>query len=426
MQIALVTYALKVGGVETFLKLLGKYLINQGHEVDVIETQSQGEWTDDFRNEGFKVIQILSSPIHSRIHHAKRIAKKLKNYDLIFLNDAPFAQSIIGLLPDKIIVIPVLHMYLTSMVRNATANKENWDILSTVSPAVRECAIHFGLEDTKVVCIPNGIEVADRWPKRKASFKVEDRLKVIYIGALNHTQKGVLYLPGIFNKIAEEGINVRLDVIGDGPEKEKLARDFKENCQNIDIVMHGGLSNSKTLDLLSNSHVLIMPSHFEGLPLVLLEAMSLGIVPVVSRLAGCTDFVIENETNGFLVEPGDEYGFASAIIRLNEDRIFLESMSKSGWETVAQRFSYETTGIAYLKLQEFCQQLRLGGYKRKRSGLIDKSLLGDFPRIPIFLVRPIRKIMKILGLYIAVNPQPLLFKGNLPISNESQFKLNIK
>jgi glycosyltransferase involved in cell wall biosynthesis len=426
MRIALVTYALQIGGVETFLKLLAKYFIEKGHEVDFIETLEKGKWSRVFSDEGYKVIQVLSSPLHSRIHHAKQIAKILNDYDLIVLNDAPIAQSILGLLPEKIVAIPVLHMYLTSMISNATANKKNWDILSTVSPAIRESAIHYGLEETKVVCIPNGIEVSDQWPKENISFRAEKRLKVIYIGSLNHTQKGILYLPGIFRKVAEAGSSVELIIIGDGSEKENLVKSFKKNCQNLDISMHGVLSNSKTLELLSKSYVLIMPSHFEGLPLVLLEAMASGIVPVVSRLAGCTDFVIENNVNGILVESGDEFGFANAIIRLNENRALLETMSKSAWETVVQKFSYETTGIAYLNLEEFCRQLRLDGHTKKRSGLIDKSLLGDFPKLPIYLVRPIRKFMKILGLYKAANPQPLLFKGNLSVKNESKFKLSIK
>lgn len=410
MRIALVTYALQIGGVETFLKLLAKYFIEKGHDVDFFETLTKGKWSQVFRDEGYKVIQILSLPLHSRIHHAKRIAKILKDYDLIILNNDPFAQAVLGLLPEKTVAVPVLHMYLTSMIRNATANKENLDMLVTVSPAVRESAIHFGIEEEKVVCIPNGIEVPDRWPKEKYNFEAEKQLRVIYIGALTHTQKGVLYLPGIFKKVAEEGISLRVDIVGDGPEKEKLINDFKHECQNIDIVMHAALPNNKTLELLSKSHVLIMPSHFEGLPLVLLEAMSGGVVPIVSKLNGCTDFVINDAQNGFLVEIGDVIGFAKALIKLANDRFLLKSLSFSAWETTKNRFSYKKTGEAYLELAEKCIVNKIKGEVPKRTGRINKTLLGDFPWLPIFLVRPIRKVFRMLGLFPQPIQEPLLFE----------------
>lgn len=409
MRIALVTYALEIGGVETFLKLLAEYFIEKGHDVDFIETLRKGRWSQVFQEEGYRVIQILSSPLHSRIHHAKRIAKILKDYDLIILNDAPFAQAVVGLLPENIVAIPVLHMYLTSMIRNATANKENWDILVAVGPAVRESAVHFGVEEKKVVCIPNGIEVPDRWPKEEYNFEAEKQLRVIYIGALTHTQKGVLHLPGIFKKVAEEGISLRVDIVGDGPEKEKLINDFKDECQNIDIVMHGALPNSKTLKLLSKSHVLIMPSHFEGLPLVLLEAISGGVVPIVSKLNGCTDFVVNDGQNGFLVEIGDVVGFAKALIKLANDRFLLKSLSFSAWETTKNRFSYKKTGEAYLELAEKCIIKRMKGEVPKRTGRIDKTLLGDFPSLPILCMRPVRKMLRMFGLFPKQKAEPLLY-----------------
>jgi hypothetical protein len=88
----------------------------------------------------------------------------------------------------------------------------------------------------------------------------------------------------------------------------------------------------------------------------------------------------------------------------------LKRLSKSAWETAAQRFSYKTMGAAYLKLAESDRRLREEGPKRKRSGLIDQSLLGDFPKLPIFLVRPVRKALRMLGLFPQPVQEPLLFE----------------
>jgi glycosyltransferase involved in cell wall biosynthesis len=411
MHIALITYALQVGGIETFLKLLAQFFRASGHDVIFIETLTKGRWSQSFADEGFKVMRLLPSPFHSSVHHAKLIAKALKDYDLLFLNDSPSAQSILGLLPNNTVAVSVLHSCLTSMIRNATANSENLHALVAVSPAVQNSAVHFGMEEKKVVCIPNGVEVSYEWPKKTHDFKKAKSLSVVYIGAINHTQKGVLYLPGIFKKVFGEGIDINLNIVGDGPDKEQLSNSFKRDYEGKNIIVHGALPNYDAKEILRRSDVLIMPSHFEGLPIVLLEAMSSGVIPVVSRLAGCTDFVIKNRVNGFLVEVGDEIGFARALIGLANDRMLLKSLSLAAWQAALDRFSYIQTGAAYIDLAEKCLKLRLKGETGSRSGKIDKAILGDFSHLPIILVRPIRKLLRTLRLFPQPKREQLLLKS---------------
>ena len=135
MRVALVTYALQVGGIETFLRLLGRYLIDRGHDVTFIESWAKGQWSECFSTGGYKVIQILGNPLGSRLRHARRIADQLKNYDVVILNDAPFAQASLGLLTEQTIAIPVVHTSLTSMIRNAAGSMFR-------PPMLRECKPH--------------------------------------------------------------------------------------------------------------------------------------------------------------------------------------------------------------------------------------------------------------------------------------------
>ncbi len=410
MRIAIVTYALQVGGVETFIKLLADYFQAQGHEVDIIETVTKGRWSETFEAAGYSVITLLPNNYRSRIHHAKKIAQVLNNYDAVILNDAPYAQAALGLLPEQTVTIPVLHMNLTSMLRNAAANDNNWDALSAVSPAVRDSVLHYGVEKKKVVCIPNGIKVAEQWPKNKYDFSQSDFFQVVYIGAVSHAQKGVLYLPGIIKEALSGGAKIRFEIIGDGPDLGNLRRRFERDCPHADIFLHGSLPHDSAMAILVRSDVLVMPSHFEGLPLVLLEAMAQGVVPIVSRLPGCTDFVLEDGTNGYLVEPGDEKGFGEVLFRLYKERPTLTLLSLRAWETIYKRFPYIKTGSSYLELIEKCSLRRQQAEMPKRSRTIDKTLLGDLPRFPIFLVRPLRKALRLLGLFPQPVQEPLLFE----------------
>ncbi len=409
MNIAIVTYALQVGGVETFIKKLASYFLQNDHDVSIIETQSKGIWSQLFSDEGYKVIQILPDPFRSAVHHTRRISRTLSNYDAIFLNNSPNAQASLGFLPEKTVAIPILHMNISSMLRTAAANSENWDAISAVTPYGKDMLIHFGVPGEKAYCIPNGIEIPDEWPKKNHDFSKNKKLRVVFVGRVEHKQKGVLYLPGILEKMMTTTREVSLEIIGDGPDLPRLQDTFNAECQDSDVSFHGYLPNNQVIEILGKSDVLIMPSHYEGLPIVLLEAIALGVVPVVSRLAGRTDFVVEDGKNGFLLEIGDESSFSNCLLKFAENRSLLKSFSFSAWETATQRFSSTRSGSAYLKLAQESIQRRIAGRQPSRSGKIDVNLIGDFPQIPIFLVRPLRKLLRTLGLFPMPEPEPTLY-----------------
>lgn len=408
MRIALVTYALQVGGVETFLRLLGEYFSDCGYDITFLETFEKGRWSESFVVQGFKVVRILPARFVSKVAHSRNIATFLSDFDLVILNDTPLAQASLGLLPDDTVVIPVLHMNMASMVRNAAGNPQNWDVISAVAPANKACLVHFGIDPVRVACIPNGIKVPEAFAKFLTLEPEARPLKVVYIGAVNHAQKGVLYLPDIFRSLAGQNIPITLDIVGDGPDLQRL-RSAVSDFGSGEIFFHGVQPNEKALQILDNSDVLIMPSHFEGLPLVLLEAMSRGVVPVVSLLPGCTDFVVSQGQEGFLVPIGDIDGFASAINKLARDRIQTNSMAEKAWKTAKTRFSHTVTGEAYLSLAQNCRMRRIGGTHRKRTGDIDVSLLGDFPYLPLCLVRPVRKLLRSMGLFKKPSAEPPLY-----------------
>lgn len=407
-KIAIVTYALQVGGVESVIRLSCDFFKKQGHNVTIIETFTKGRWSDTFSKAGYQIRQLLPKFYESRISQAKKLAKVLSDFDIVILHDAAFAQATLGLLPDETVAVPVLHLNITSMLRNATANSNNWDVLSAVSPALQKYAIMFGAAKEKVKCIPNGIVVQGKWPKSDTAFSQDLPLRVVYIGAINHRQKGVLHLPHIFADVTQKHPSIQFDIIGDGPELNQLKARF-ENINRINLTFHGALPNPDAMLILSKADVLIMPSYFEGLPIVLLEAIASGVVPVVSRLTGITDFIIKDNFDGFLVNSGDEKGFSDAIIKLSEDRKILLEMSKAAWQNALSRFSYAVMGAAYLSLAEELRKQRIEK-KSTRNHKIDISLLGDYPYLPVVLVRPARKILRMLGLHKDKAPEPFLYE----------------
>ncbi len=113
-----------------------------------------------------------------------------------------------------------------------------------------------------------------------------------------------------------------------------------------------GLTHHQVYRLLLDSHVLLMPSLYEGLPIALLESLACGCAPVVSRLPGITDYAISEGESGLLVDVGDTAGFGSAVASLHQDPALWSRMSRTAHASAQSRFSVQAMGKSYLRLIE--------------------------------------------------------------------------
>jgi hypothetical protein len=174
---------------------------------------------------------------------------------------------------------------------------------------------------------------------------------------------------------------------------------FADRCPGFQPTYAGALPHAKTMARLAEHDVLIMPSRFEGLPFALIEAMGLGVVPVVSRLPGCTEGLVEHGTSGFLAAVDRPGEFAEALVAAAADRSRLRDMSQRAWAGVGGTYGVDAVGTAYDELILRVQSGRAGPRARTRSGRVEASLLGDLPCWPRGLVRPARKALRVLGLW---------------------------
>src|SRR5262249_10511750 len=166
---------------------------------------------------------------------------------------------------------------------------------------------------------------------------------VAYIGRITDGQKNVLILPRIAQRLEELGyINqVSWTIAGGGEDLGALQDAFAHSASTVRFT--GPVSATEIPKLMFEHDVLILPSRWEGLPLVLLEAMAAGLVPVCSHLPGITDFLVKDGESGFLINGGSEEHYARAIARLAENRDELSRLSARARETAHSRFSGEAT-----------------------------------------------------------------------------------
>lgn len=184
--------------------------------------------------------------------------------------------------------------------------------------------------------VPNGIPPP---VLRKAPRPVEADFVVGGIGRL-HRQKGFDVLVRAIARIPD----AHLLLVGDGPEKEALHTLADELGVASRVTIVGWVDGAT--DWLSAMDVVALPSRFEGLPLVLLEAMASGKA-VVGTTAGSMGDALLHERTGLVVPLDDELALARALERLREDPELRQRLGAAAAELARERFSLAAMVGAY-------------------------------------------------------------------------------
>lgn len=169
----------------------------------------------------------------------------------------------------------------------------------------------------KCVYIPN---LLDSIPKRLAPLQ-EKRL--ISVGRLSQ-EKGHIDLLKIFNQLEKRHPDWHLDIIGDGPERDRLEAYIKSHNLQDKVTLHGFQSKEYIDNMLHKSSLFIMTSYTESFGIVLLEAMSHGIPCVAFSSAEGAKEIITSGKNGYLIKNRN----SSAMIKKIEDIMKKENVRK--------------------------------------------------------------------------------------------------
>jgi glycosyltransferase involved in cell wall biosynthesis len=393
MKVGLVTYALMIGGIERMILNQAIFFSKNGYEVEIIETQWSGLWVGEFRRQGFTVSQVLPRPYESRIRHAKRIAEKLKTFDLLFLTDVPYVKAILGLLPKQTLVFPIIQGNVDSMLSNAASNESEVDEVIVVSPLIQERMVAEGyLSLEKLTVIPNCVQI----PSLQVDRSKRSTRRFIFLGRLYHTDKAVLDIPYFMKKVLEQEDFDYLHIYGEGPDRENLKALIQKLGLQDKLVLKGTIQPDEVYKTMEEYDYLLLPSYIEGHPLVLLEGMATGLIPFASLLPNQTDIVVDQGVNGYLAKPGDIDGFADIITKglKSGDQ---QRLSANAIITIQRNFSVDVVMQRYMEL--VLKHKNKSDPRKSRSGKIQRELLGDLPGIPVILVRPVRKMLKLLGLW---------------------------
>lgn len=172
----------------------------------------------------------------------------------------------------------------------------------------------FKLKD--IVIVNNPVSEAPQ----KSALNLDNTIKFLFLGRIG-VRKGIYDLLEVIAKNKEEFTGrLKLFVGGDG-EVEKLQALIAEKGLQELVEYMGWVDADKKQALLLQSHVYVLPSYSEGLPISVLEAMSYGL-PILSTPVGGIPEVVKDHVNGLLVKPGELADLEAAM------RYFLNNPGK--------------------------------------------------------------------------------------------------
>jgi glycosyltransferase involved in cell wall biosynthesis len=229
--------------------------------------------------------------------------------------------------------------------------------------------------------LPYGVVIPE-----KVRVPSSGALRLIYAGRLDEA-KGVLDLPALDDALLRRGTSVTWTIIGNGPAADRLWTLWTRSSR---VQWVPSATSTEVVSACAEHDVFVLPTRSEGLSVATVEAMSAGLVPVVTRLPSMGEIVEDNQT-GILVDVGDVEAFADAVAGLDRDRDRLNAMSFAARSVIAERFDIRDRAAAYQNLYSRWRELY-----RPRPATVPISYGSrlDRPWLPNPLVRLVRSTLR--------------------------------
>jgi glycosyltransferase involved in cell wall biosynthesis len=203
------------------------------------------------------------------------------------------------------------------------------------------------LDQRKIFTIHNGVPDHHQQPIK--STEAKPKPIILFLGQLSK-RKG---LHTLIEAVAKIAVDFKLVVAGNGDIGYYTNLATKFGIKPDKIIFHQWLNQQEVIKLLRQASIFTLPSFNEGLPMAILEAMSVSLPIITTDAGSILDAVIDGE-NGIIIKAGDAEALAQAISSLLTDTNLAENMAKKSREIYAQHF---TIDICCQKLERLYQQL---------------------------------------------------------------------
>ena len=352
-----------IGGPATYSKDLAEELVKAGWLVNLICYSDKIEKDDDLP---FKVTRILrgQSTAKRYIQYFWHLLKLVNSGCDVIYAMGPVSSGlpamIVGFLFSKKVFVKVVGDYAWEQARNLKQTDLGIDEFQkqkltgkisllkkietftcskaykviTPSEYLKEIVKGWGVPGDKIEVIYNSFNYS------KFDFAADsnkDSNLIISIGRLV-PWKGFDTLINLFPELLKEIPELRLMIIGEGPEREKLS-DLVRDLNLDGRIIINALPHNLVLDNLSLAGIFVLNTGYEGLSHTVLEAMAAGTPVITTKIGGNPELIIDNE-NGLLVEYNNREQLKEAILKLYQSRELSQKFINNSKE-VLKKFTKE-------------------------------------------------------------------------------------
>lgn len=210
------------------------------------------------------------------------------------------------------------------------------------------CVTHFGRAQAmrlvdpvhwkKFRIVRAGIEPPGESPAERVA---PTRPRLVCVARLS-PEKGHAGLIQSFAALIEEGIDAELELVGDGPDRKRIEAQVDSLGLRNRVILRGQVGEHEAMAAMSQATVGVLASFMEGLPVVIMEALALGVPVVAPCVAGIPELV-EHGVSGLTFPPGDWESLTQALRQMLTDPELRKRTAEEGKRRIEKEFYVDSS-----------------------------------------------------------------------------------
>jgi glycosyltransferase involved in cell wall biosynthesis len=325
----------RIGGHSAHTLNFARALRRQGCRAGVLVTEPFGDLYDDFVT-GLDYITVVRRGLESRDRYLSRLSRQIRILapDVLVNNAVPAVQAALPLLPVGVCRVSVVHNNTSYEVGLGLSNGPWLDCVVAVSDNIRVMLEEENKGRVPLATIPVGVHPPACLRQQE---EAADPFRLIYVGRME-PQKNLPGLLRVLAKLHEDGLPFVMTMVGGGSELKAVMAESAAAPYRDQITFAGVQTQVQVARWLDQNDFLLMTSLHEGTPHAILEAMSHGLAPLVSRLPGATDRIITDGRDGFLLDRDQPGQYAETLRRFRRNPGSFGSISRAAIQTALGRY----------------------------------------------------------------------------------------
>jgi len=364
-----ITFNMQIGGTEQVIRNLVEGLNPAMYRSSIFCIDGEiGPWGQELKAKGFKHFSFKRGPgLDLQLIKTLHYLIKSESVDIVHCHQyTPYSYGCLGSLFTRAVVLFTEHGRLypdSGTTKRKLINpllQLRTSAITAISAATGQALVkHENLSATKIEVIYNGIaDLAHKFnsddKQRLYSSLGISRDSIIFgtISRLDSIKNQPMMLRA-FSSALKHCQNLKLLIVGDGPERDKLEQLTLSMQLQESVIFTGFQANPQAYLYLMD--VFLLPSLSEGTSMTLLEAMSFS-KPSIATSVGGTPEISEHQNTGILIKNEDEAALCESIIALAKDRQLRSIYGQNARISYEKRFTLAAMSRAYeLLYQRICQ-----------------------------------------------------------------------